>query len=653
MAETMDSRHPNDVGNSFKWWFGLVEDRDDPLKTGRVRVRIYGVHDQDPKSLPTEALPWAQVIMPVTSGQKADIGTSPTGLIVGSMVLGFFMDAIEAQRPMVLGAVPGIPEWTYGADMKPDKDTGRFDEPDVSRLARNEDYIEPGNNGTRRIKQSHHEGFNETGRTRIPLALSNSNPISSSNNSLSYDQPVSTYKASYPRNHVREYEAGHVFEVDDTPGHARIHEYHKSGTYYQIDDSGDKQTRVVGNNYDVVFANNHMYIMKGHNITVAGDARIQVQGNRYTEIQGNDYLYVKGNRRIQVGDNENRSNVHSLIYGWHEEDIRVDHNRTIGNSSIYLVANTHDYTVTKGRARFKYGANVDIVTAGHHAANVAESLNLKVGKEMVQGIGKTFDLKTGGAWTTGVGGVWDTDVGGKADIKAGGDIAVEGGSDIHLNTAGKSNPGTAKDAKEAVVTIPPFVTDPGLAQTNNSIEKVVSLERLKLRKQPYKDGEIFIGGNKPDWPGSGGGGEIQSQEGNHTEKNMLQGDVTTVNLPTEITIPVSTPKITAKASHSETVGGSPIIEKEVTKWEDSKNNLAEAELHADSFMNLHKTGEDIGGSNIEGTGANSPSVIAKANDKGNLAKSLPSTQGLTMLQLQNRARRDADNAEDIDTGGFS
>ena len=35
------------VGDKFNWWFGVVEDRNDPLKLGRVRVRCYGWHTDD------------------------------------------------------------------------------------------------------------------------------------------------------------------------------------------------------------------------------------------------------------------------------------------------------------------------------------------------------------------------------------------------------------------------------------------------------------------------------------------------------------------------------------------------------------------------------------------------------------------------------
>ena len=41
-------------------------------------------------------------------------------------------------------------------------------------------------------------------------------------------------KFEYPHNHVTETESGHVIEVDDTKGKERIHVFHKSGTFIEI-----------------------------------------------------------------------------------------------------------------------------------------------------------------------------------------------------------------------------------------------------------------------------------------------------------------------------------------------------------------------------------------------------------------------------------
>ena len=39
--------------NGFIWFNGVVEDRNDPQKLGRVRVRCVGIHTQDKAVLPT------------------------------------------------------------------------------------------------------------------------------------------------------------------------------------------------------------------------------------------------------------------------------------------------------------------------------------------------------------------------------------------------------------------------------------------------------------------------------------------------------------------------------------------------------------------------------------------------------------------------
>ena len=58
----MKERYPN-----FCWWQGVVEDRNDPEQFGRYRVRIIGYHTLDKAVLPTESLPWAIPMQPVTS----------------------------------------------------------------------------------------------------------------------------------------------------------------------------------------------------------------------------------------------------------------------------------------------------------------------------------------------------------------------------------------------------------------------------------------------------------------------------------------------------------------------------------------------------------------------------------------------------------
>ena len=67
--------------DGFSWFIGVVEDRQDPEKAGRVRVRCLGYHSAKTEDIPMEDLPWASIMMPVTAGGNSGIGTSSHFLI--------------------------------------------------------------------------------------------------------------------------------------------------------------------------------------------------------------------------------------------------------------------------------------------------------------------------------------------------------------------------------------------------------------------------------------------------------------------------------------------------------------------------------------------------------------------------------------------
>ena len=60
----------NFIGQSgLIWAIGIVESRNDPLHLGRALVRCFGIHTEDKIELPTEDLPWARVMTPVTNSK--------------------------------------------------------------------------------------------------------------------------------------------------------------------------------------------------------------------------------------------------------------------------------------------------------------------------------------------------------------------------------------------------------------------------------------------------------------------------------------------------------------------------------------------------------------------------------------------------------
>jgi len=99
------------IGQNFTWYTGIIEDIDDPLNLNRVRVRCIGFHSMDTNVITTADLPWATVIMPVTSASIKGNGGNHH-LEVGSWVVGFFRDGSSAQDPMVMGSVATQTEGT-------------------------------------------------------------------------------------------------------------------------------------------------------------------------------------------------------------------------------------------------------------------------------------------------------------------------------------------------------------------------------------------------------------------------------------------------------------------------------------------------------------------------------------------------------------
>lgn len=90
------------------WFTGIVENIADPLNAGRVQVRCYEYHElNDVYSIPSEHLPWATPLLPVTSANTSGVGTGATGLMVGSWVFGFFRDP-DQQDPVIIATIPGV-----------------------------------------------------------------------------------------------------------------------------------------------------------------------------------------------------------------------------------------------------------------------------------------------------------------------------------------------------------------------------------------------------------------------------------------------------------------------------------------------------------------------------------------------------------------
>jgi len=267
--------------DGFVWWMGVVEDRQDPLKLGRVRVRCVGWHAENKMLLPTDMLPWA-----IPSYTPNNVSTyAPKE---GDMAFGFFMDGENGQSPVVLGIFPSIPlkagnaqeAFSDGRDLgqlavapvKPDESQTlyprKLDEPSTSRLARNDsDYPSPINEAKAAKK-------------------------------LNKVEPNSYYNAKYPYNNVYESESGHALEFDDTKDNERIHLYHRSGSYVEYGPQGDRSERIQRNKFTVVVGDEQVYVQGDVTVFIDGNATMQIGGNFSADIGGTCTINSGGNMKF-------------------------------------------------------------------------------------------------------------------------------------------------------------------------------------------------------------------------------------------------------------------------------------------------------------------------------------------------------------------
>ena len=108
----IDSLQTNFYGDKHRWWIGVVIDNQDPLRVGRIRVRIYGIHNEDKNEVPDNALPWAQVVIPTTEDGVSGLGRQ-VGLKPGAQVFGVFLDGSHSQVPLVVGSMPRFEQTVF------------------------------------------------------------------------------------------------------------------------------------------------------------------------------------------------------------------------------------------------------------------------------------------------------------------------------------------------------------------------------------------------------------------------------------------------------------------------------------------------------------------------------------------------------------
>ena len=333
--------------NGFQWFVGVVEDRQDPKTLGRLRVRCLGYHTEDLIKLPTSDLPWAHVMNPITSATVSGLGQSPLGAVEGTWVVGFFQDGGDAQQPIVIGTLPGVPSTlptkgnNKGFQDEVHANYPKYTETDVNRLAVN-DSDNPHMSLT--IRQADREqNIGRADFNPIDIRRANLTPATlEGDDGTNFSEPTAPYNAEYPHNHVYESEGGHIREIDDTPSHERIHERHASGSGYEIGPDGTKVTRVKNDNYDLITGDHFAHIKGNHSTTVDGGVRVFVNADASSDDQ-NYTIEVGNNANVNIQVNKGDVNVVTT-----EGDINLKSGRNINmqTNGFRLQAQTVDISVS-------------------------------------------------------------------------------------------------------------------------------------------------------------------------------------------------------------------------------------------------------------------------------------------------------------------
>lgn len=307
----------NKMIDDLMWFMGVVEDRKDPIQSGRCRVRCFGYHTKDRNILATDKLPWAS--KPAIVDVKE-----------GDWVFGFFIDGENAQQPMIITKIDGVPSLpaedqsdedgffdkgvdkdsrpfppkkieysgdgspvtiTEGeADYYPAKSEGymkqSIDEPDIPRTARSDDFGKTNTAVEQRIN------FKESG---------------TSANGVTWDEPESPYAPVYPYNRVTQTESGHIIEMDDTPGKERMSSQHRSGTFIEIHPNGETVLKFMNNRYTIVAVDDNISIHGVSNVMIDKDSNILIKEKRFVEILKDDKLDVTGKSDVTIGKDSNIS----------------------------------------------------------------------------------------------------------------------------------------------------------------------------------------------------------------------------------------------------------------------------------------------------------------------------------------------------------
>lgn len=360
----------------MNFYFGVVEDINDPRELGRVRVRVYGIHTHDKTKIPTDTLPWATVIQPTTSAANSGIGETPR-LINGSLVCLFFTDPNDMQYPVVFGTVPSELSDQFlivdGINVKRGNQNIGFQDPN-KRYPTAAYYNE---NDLPKLARSVDPEF-----IRRPESFKNSLFI--------FEEPEDLRpKHQYPFNQVKQSQAGHHEEWDDTPGNERINRQHSSGTFQEWRPDGTEVVKIYHDRYTLIADSDSIYVGGNVNVHINGDSNLFIQGNHTEHIAGNFYQQIDGDKVSVI-----QGNVTEQVFGSRDVLTKGQQKVQVDGDNKELFRSNSNVEVQNNKTILVGGSFSEQVD-GASNTNIGGSQTNVVGGSVAQTFGSMSTLTSG------------------------------------------------------------------------------------------------------------------------------------------------------------------------------------------------------------------------------------------------------------------
>jgi len=267
-------------------------------------------------------------------------------------------------------------------------------EPDTNRLA-------TGNNLGRTVVLKKEAAL----KTGIPIA-----------NGGTWDQSPNPYNTTYPFNKVTQTESGHIQEWDDTPGSERIHTYHKSGTFSEIDANGTQVNRIVGDGFEIMERNGHVYVHGAYCVSVDGAMNLRTDNVFNLEVSGAANINIYNNANINVSGDANLA-VGSTLNA---------------KASKINMESTGQFNIKAGTGlNIQAGSDINVKSDSTITTQAEGNFNLKVAGGIFSEAANDINHKAGG--------VFNAESAEATNIKSGDSVSISSGADMNIKSAAEGN----------------------------------------------------------------------------------------------------------------------------------------------------------------------------------------------------------------------